>query len=146
VEPTLTTDLEALTVLEELRRREPIFHKPEFGTARSDFEQMTDDSFWEVGASGRRYSREFVLDTLAGRFPQPDESSWITDEFHCLQIAADNFLLTYTLHQGLRVTRRATIWRRTTAGWKIVYHQGTLVCPEGSTTETAQSPGVSSAR
>lgn len=131
MEPNLITAPEFLTVLEELRRREPIFHQPEFGTTHSDFEQMTDDSFWEVGASGRRYSREFILNALHTRTPHSDESAWITDEFHCLQIAADNFLLTYTLHQGLRVTRRATIWRRTAAGWKIVYHQGTIVCPEG---------------
>jgi hypothetical protein len=44
-----------------------------------------------------------------------------------MHIAAENFLLTYTLLQGARVTRRATIWRRSTDGWKIVYHQGTVV-------------------
>jgi hypothetical protein len=130
VEPTLTTAPELLAVLEELKRREPIFHKPEFGTTRRDFEHMTDDSYWEVGASGRRYSREFVLKSLDSRIPQPEETTWETNGFHCLQIAPNNFLLTYTLHQGLRVTRRATIWRRTTAGWKIVYHQGTTVSSE----------------
>lgn len=43
------------------------------------------------------------------------------------EIAADNYLLTYTLFQGERVTRRSTIWRRTGEGWKIMYHQGTIV-------------------
>lgn len=47
--------------------------------------------------------------------------------FHCLEIAPDNYLLTYTLFQGERVTRRSTIWRRSTTGWKILYHQGTIV-------------------
>ena len=42
------------------------------------------------------------------------------------------FSLTYTLIQGARVTRRATIWRRTAEGWKIVYHQGTVVEENGS--------------
>jgi hypothetical protein len=27
----------------------------------------------------------------------------------------------------VRLTRRATIWLRTPDGWKIVYHQGTIV-------------------
>jgi hypothetical protein len=37
-------------------------------------------------------------------------------------------LLTYTLLQNKqRLTRRATIWQRTAEGWKIVYHQGTIV-------------------
>jgi len=36
-------------------------------------------------------------------------------------------LITYALEQGPRITRRATLWRRTAAGWKILYHQGTIV-------------------
>jgi hypothetical protein len=127
MEPNLITDPELSDVLEELRRREPIFHRPEFGTTRADFERMTEDTFWEVGASGRRYSREYVLDELERRHANPTEDEWQTRGFHCLEIAADSYLLTYTLIQGERVTRRSTIWRRTAQGWKIVYHQGTVV-------------------
>jgi hypothetical protein len=116
-----------LAVLEELKQREPIFHHPEFGTTRRDYENMADPEFWEVGASGRRYSREFVLDTLDNRVPDPDESKWLTRDFQCREIAGDNFLITYTLIQGPRITRRATLWRRTATGWKVLYHQGTLV-------------------
>jgi hypothetical protein len=38
------------TVLAELQAREPIFHRPDFGMTRSDFERMTADDFCEVGA------------------------------------------------------------------------------------------------
>jgi hypothetical protein len=127
MEPKLTTAPELLAVLNELKRCEPIFHNSEFGVTHKDWENMMADEFWEVGASGRRYSREFVLNTLESRIPQPDEATWETRDFHCLQIAPDNFLLTYTLLQGARVTRRSTIWRRTAPGWKVVYHQGTIV-------------------
>ena len=116
-----------LAVLEELKQREPVFHHPELGATRRDYENMTDPEFWEVGASGRRYSREFVLDTLASRAPDPEESKWLTRDFQCREIAADNYLITYTLFQGPRVTRRATLWRRTAGGWQVLYHQGTLV-------------------
>ena len=68
---------EIAEVLAELVKREPICHRPELGTTRADYERMMDESFREVGASGR-----------------------------------------------------ATIWRRTNEGWKIVYHQGTLVAME----------------
>jgi hypothetical protein len=114
-------------VLNELVKREPIFHRPEFGTTRQDFEDMTVEEFWEVGASGRRYSRKYVMDTLEQRHSQPHEDIWDTQDFHCLEIAPDNYLITYTLIQGARVTRRATIWRRCCTEWKIVYHQGTIV-------------------
>ena len=123
------TSPQLLEVLEELKQREPIFHHPEFGTTRADYENMMDSEFWEVGASGRRYSREFVLDTLENRAPDPDESKWLTRDFQCREIAADNYLITYTLAQGARITRRATLWRRAAAGWKILYHQGTIVEP-----------------
>jgi hypothetical protein len=115
-------------VLAELSQREPIFHRPEFGTTRRDFENMTDPGFWEVGASGRCYSRPYVIDTLVQRHAAPHRDVWQTRGFHCTQLAPDTYLLTYTLVQDeTRVTRRATIWRRTTEGWKIVYHQGTIV-------------------
>ena len=40
-EPVLSTDRAHAAVLEELIRREPIFHHPELGTTRSDFESQT---------------------------------------------------------------------------------------------------------
>jgi hypothetical protein len=133
--PEFVTDAEHLDVLNELIQREPIFHHPEFGTTQQDFENMTDASFWEVGASGRRYSREYVLTEVVKRYenPQyrgihsPPENTWETKDFHCHQIASHNYLLTYTLVQEDRVTRRSTIWKRSSTGWKILYHQGTTV-------------------
>ena len=116
-----------LGLFNELVKREPIFHHPELGTARRDFENMTEPEFWEVGASGRRYSRQYVLDTLETRYQTPYEDLWETSDFHCLEIAPETFLLTYTPHQGARITRRSTIWRRRGGSWKIVYHQGTIV-------------------
>src|SRR5579883_2763275 len=56
----LPADSEQDAVWAELRNREPIFHRPELGTARVDFERMTVEDFWEVGASGRCYSRNHV--------------------------------------------------------------------------------------
>ncbi len=110
MEPRLVTAPQHLAVLQELIAREPLFHRAEFGTTRRDFERMTAPEFWEVGASGRRYSRQFCLDTLQKRYEHPTEDVWEVGEFHCLQIAADNYLLTYKLAQGERGDpRRATI-------------------------------------
>ncbi|HXZ85108.1 MAG TPA: DUF4440 domain-containing protein [Myxococcota bacterium] len=129
MEPRLVTRPEHAAVLRELLQREPLFHRRELGLTRRDFERMTASCYWEVGASGRRYGREFVLDTLERRYESPHEEVWEVEDPHCLEIAADNYLFTYTLIQGERVTRRATIWRRTADGWQIVYHQGTVVAP-----------------
>ena len=128
MEPTQTPDPELSEILAELSRREPIFHRPELGTTRADFETMTADDFWEVGASGRRYTRIYILDSLERRYAAPHSDVWETMDFHCRRLARDVYLLTYTLVQDKkRRTRRSTIWQRTAEGWKIVYHQGTIV-------------------
>jgi hypothetical protein len=128
MEPTLTPDPALSDILAELSRCEPIFHRPELGTSRADFEKMTVNDFWEVGASGRRYSRAYVLDELEKRHAVPHADVWKATGFHCRRLADDIYLLTYTLLQnGERQTRRSTIWQRTSEGWKIVYHQGTVV-------------------
>ncbi len=116
------------TVLGELMRREPIFHRPEFGTTRADFERMTASDFWEIGASGRRYDRAYVLDELERRYSVPHADRWETTDFECRRLAENIYLLTYILVQdGSRRSRRSTIWERVGDGWKIVFHQGTLV-------------------
>jgi hypothetical protein len=45
------TDANLLSVLEELKRREPIFHTGEFGTTRAEFEKLVAPEYWEVSAS-----------------------------------------------------------------------------------------------
>jgi len=131
-EPKLVTDPALLGVLEELRAREPIFHHPEIGTTRADFDNMMTLDFWEVGASGRRYSRESILDELERRYGGDYvEGPLEATDFHCRRLADEVYLLTYTLFQGERKTRRATIWQRNAAAWKIVFHQGTIVQDDG---------------
>ena len=132
MKPWLTTEPKLRAILQELRSREPIFHRPELGTSRVDFEKMTEEDFWEVGASGRRYSRDHVVEVLEGRHQVAShlalEDTWEALDFACRELGSDTYLLTYTLLQGRRKTRRASLWRRRSGeDWKIVFHQGTLV-------------------
>ncbi len=120
---------ELALVFAELRRREPIFHRPELGYQRSDFETMTAEDYWEVGASGKIYQREFVLEELVRRYADgpPAELLEATD-FRCRKLGENTYLLTYhLLQEGGRRTRRATIWERVQRTWRIVYHQGTII-------------------
>ena len=126
-EPARKTSRSLLRVQEELVQREPIFHRPEFGTTRADFDGMMAEGFWEVGASGRYYGRAHVLDVLEQRGSMPHRETWRAEDFYCQEVAPSTYLLTYTLHQGPRVTRRTTLWRRQARGWAIVFHQGTVV-------------------
>jgi len=129
LEPKRITSPELAGVLAELSAREPIFHRPEFGTSRADFDRLMAPDYWETGASGRRYAREPILNEMDRRYANGTyEDVWETSDFHCRQLAENVYLLTYTLLQAKqRLTRRATIWKRTPDGWQIVYHQGTIV-------------------
>ena len=120
-------DPQLARVLDELQAREPIFHRLELGTTRADFEAQTAPDFWEVGASGRRYSREDVWATLEPRYANASADPWETSQLHCRELGPDTCLLTYVLRQGDRLTRRATVWRRAGDGWQILYHQGTVI-------------------
>jgi hypothetical protein len=120
---------EVAAVCVELAQREPIFHHPELtGTTRADFEASTVGDFWEVGASGTVYERDYVWEILEQRYNDPAyKDEWATSDFFCRELCADTYLLTYVLHEGDRVTRRSTVWRRGGQTWQVVYHQGTIV-------------------
>lgn len=120
-----------LPVIEELRRREPIFHTERFGRTLEDFERSTAPDFWEVGASGRRYSRHFILNMRSkDELVDADAAGWKASGFGLRRLGPDCYLLTYTLDQAGRITRRATIWEKIGEGWRILYHQGTIVTAE----------------
>jgi hypothetical protein len=120
-------------VLEQLKAREPLFHRRELVSSRESFDRETADDFWEVGASGQVYSRDVVRNGILERLANLDEDemvtgNWTTSEHRVLELAADTFLFAYVLHGQGRVTRRSTIWRRHHArGWQALYHQGTVV-------------------
>jgi len=126
------TDPKLLPILDELRRREPIFHNPEFGSTTAEFERSTSPDYWEVGASGRRMSREFILRELIHSVPYVDAATagWQTSEFGLRRLGPDTYLLTYTLDQAGRRTRRSTIWQNSDNAWRILYHQGTIIAAD----------------
>ena len=112
-----TPDPELSEILAELSRREPIFHRPELGTTRADFETMTAGRLL-----GSRSFRSSLYQNLHSRQPgrryaAPHSDVWETMDFHCRRLARDVYLLTYTLVQDKRRrTRRSTIWQRTAEG------------------------------
>jgi hypothetical protein len=114
----------------ELIAREPIFHHPnKFGTTRHDILDLLCGEFWEVGASGKVYTKEEVIETLLERYADSNyQDIWEAKDFEIIEIAPNNYLIAYVLTQDkTRVTRRSTIWRYEDEKFKIVYHQGTIV-------------------
>lgn len=124
-------------ILSQLILLEPIFHRFEDLSGRSptraDIDCMMAPEFFEIGASGRLYSRDFIIQTLEERFrmPEPQPDRFRASEFHLLRVSAEAWLLSYMLRQEIadapRISRRTTLWKKTAEGWKILFHQGTLV-------------------
>jgi len=118
----------ALTrVREELLAREPIFHKPEFGTRLEDYLAMTAEDYWEVGASGQVYNRDGVVQGLVARGKVERDEHWLVSDAEVRRLGDDTYAITYRLDQDGRLTRRMTLWRKGPDGWRILYHQGTIV-------------------
>jgi hypothetical protein len=131
MEPTLRVPDSLIPVLHELQRLEPIFHAAYRDATPQQFEAVVAPEFWEIGASGRNYSRAFALSVLVERQQTPTEAAWQTSDFHVAEVAPDTYLLTYTLVQpgqhAPRTTRRMTLWQRRDGAFKAVFHQGTVV-------------------
>lgn len=123
-------------VFAELCSLEPIFHNQNFGMTEEAYRRAIGPGFWEVGASGRRYDSKFLLQALE-RSAMPDAATagWSCTEFGIRALGLDTYLLTYTLNQAGRLTRRATIWRKSSEQWQILYHQGTVVVEEAQIKE-----------
>lgn len=127
MEPTLTLEPHLLPLLDELRVLEDLYHAAHPQAAPEAFDRLVSPDFWEVGATGRPYSRAFARQVLADRHGRPDPATWRTDQYHLQEAGPGIYLLTYRLHQPARVTRRLTVWRREESHWQALYHQGTVV-------------------
>lgn len=120
------------SVLEQLTAFEPLFHRSRVAMSRDEFDAMVDQDFWEIGASGVRYTRDHVQSVVEGRRLRGDvndaaELGWTVDRSAVRRIADDTYLVTYRLTQADRVTERSSIWRITENRWSVLFHQGTVV-------------------
>ncbi len=70
-------------VTAELVAPEPIFHRPELGTTREAYLAQTAEDYWEVGASGQVYGRDFVIDELVKRGKVPGDEHWGVSDARC---------------------------------------------------------------
>ena len=127
MQPTLVLAEHLQPILKELQVLEDLFHAACKEATPAQFEALVAPDFWEVGATGRLYSREFALAVLTQRPSTPSDDAWKTSDFHLIELGEHNFLLTYTLQQPNRITRRVTAWQRKGSHWQAIYHQGTVV-------------------
>ena len=89
--------------------------------------ELLHPDFVEIGRSGRRWTREEVIEALGreDKRPVPD-----TDEWDFTQLAPHLVLATYRIRSGTRQSRHASVWDTSAAAPRLRYHQGTVIPPE----------------
>jgi hypothetical protein len=116
----MTTDIDVAEVL-DLERE---LQTAECRRDRARVSVLLAEDFIEVGASGRVWDRSSTLELLGA------ESGDAVIEVRDLtgRVIGDGFVMAHwDSDRGGRRARRTSLWRRESAGWQLVHHQGTLL-------------------
>lgn len=113
-------------LFEKLKQLEESLWIAETRFNRAYMESVLAPDFFEFGRSGCTYTREETLSAPAGeihaRLPLRD--------FKVTLITPDVMLVTYiseVQYETLQIGNRSSIWLHTPSGWKLKFHQGTVV-------------------
>jgi len=119
--PPADQDVQAVIEL-ELR-----LQKPEVRAEPGAVEALLHPGFSEFGASGRRWGRTEMIAALAAEQPGGEEPAITATEMTGTRLADDVIHLTYLSQRAGRRALRSSIWLRTPDGWRVYFHQGTLI-------------------
>jgi hypothetical protein len=120
-----TADTDRHRWLEDIRALELELQRRGSRRDRRRMEELLHPEFVEFGRSGRRYSRQEILEGLAGS----DVPAIRSGQFDLVVLARDAVLLTYVSaceEPSGKLTRfslRSSVWVRTEGNWQIRFHQ-----------------------
>ncbi len=105
---------------DELLRLELAIARRDEAALPGGYAAVLDDAFRETGASGRAWTRTEMLVALAAAPP-----SDVAIEGFGIERLGDGVILATYQTGGVRTARRASIWVRDGARWRLRFHQGT---------------------
>ncbi len=104
---------------------------------RFDMERMNEllaPDFIEIGRSGRIYDRSDVLAVphheIKAVLPLRDLGCRLLDT----DVAQVTYRSDVDYASGREHAQRSSVWKRTSAGWKLIFHQGTAIPDSDSLT------------
>ncbi|MFI2640092.1 DUF4440 domain-containing protein [Streptomyces sp. NPDC018610] len=98
---------------------------PEVRASADRVLELLDPEFTEIGASGRWWDRESILE-VTGDGSVSEGCPVEVSEMSGVVLAPGVVHLTYLSDHGGRRARRSSLWRLTESGWRVYFHQGTL--------------------
>lgn len=108
--------------------------QPEVRGAPGELEALLHPDLVEFGVSGLRWDRREIIAALAAGQPPggaaPAQEAAVVSELAGIRLSSTIVLVTYVSEQGQRRARRSSLWLRTGPGWRLYFHQGTLM-PSG---------------
>jgi len=113
--------------LAEAMRLERVLHDP---AVRADPERLVGllhAEFAEFGASGRRWDRPSIIDSLGEEDGERDGATIHVQDMAARAIAPAAILVTYEAERRGRRSLRSSIWVWTAGGWSVLFHQGTVI-------------------
>ncbi len=128
------------TIFVELRKEEQLMDisalikalelellQPEVRKSKIRLNELIADNFLEVGASGKNYNKQDILDQLPGQ----SEIKFSMQDFNAIDISPDTILATYKVEKIIlesnekTISSRSSIWQNKDGNWQIIFHQGT---------------------
>jgi hypothetical protein len=114
-------------IASQLRRSEEALLDSAVRNNRTRVAELLADDFVEFGSSGRIWTRDEILDLLAGETPALIDMM----DFECTLLADNVALITYRASRTDARTKiqsssmRSSIWTKKPGGWRLRFHQGT---------------------
>jgi hypothetical protein len=97
--------------------------RPEARASRERLEELLDDDFAEIGASGRRWDRDAIIANVV----ESPAANVIVERMAARLVADQIALVTYETVASDRRVLRTSRWRERDGTWRCFFHQGTVV-------------------
>jgi len=101
--------------------------QPEVRKSSDRLDELLADNFLEIGASGRNYNKQDILNEL----PEQYEIKFTLKNFNTIEISPDTILATYQVEKEIPCSNekifssRSSIWKNKDGNWQMIFHQGT---------------------
>jgi len=105
--------------------------KSEVRLSREKLNLLLADDFIEFGSSGLIYDKKEILDRLP-KNSQTSPVEFLVSDFAVKELSENLILATFKTDKILSdkshlISLRSSIWRKTSDGWQMIFHQGTPI-------------------
>ncbi|AVM01410.1 DUF4440 domain-containing protein [Gordonia iterans] len=110
--------------LEAVLALERELQTPECRRDRARLDEILSDDFAEIGATGRVWHRDDLIEAISGK-SNSSRAPLQMEDLKAQHITDDVVLVNWVSRRGLHTARRSSLWRLTDGRWRLVRHQGT---------------------